>query len=186
MRTCRGSPSGRTRASTCGRWRPTDGVALLVRPIRPEDEPAVARFHAALSEETVCARYCVDRSLAERTAHERLIRVCFVDYDREFALVAEGAGASGETEVAGVARVSRVPASDDRVLTLVVADAWQRRGVGRGARALGGRGRPRRRRRAPARRAVPGQPARCVTCSPSAGFTLEDRGEVLLASLAAR
>ena len=107
-----------------------DGVPLVVRPIRPEDEPAVVRFHAGLSEATVRARYGTDRSLAERTAHERLTRICYVDYDRQFALVAEGMGGAGEAEIAGVARVSRVPASDDRVLTLVVADAWQRRGVG--------------------------------------------------------
>ena len=107
-----------------------DGVTLAVRPIRPEDEPAVARFHAALSAETVVARYGKERSLAERTAHERLARICFVDYDREFALVAEGPGANGQTEIAGVARVSRVHQSDDRMLTMVVADAWQRRGVG--------------------------------------------------------
>jgi acetyltransferase len=103
-----------------------DGVPLRVRPIRPEDEPAVARFHAALSEETVRARYGVDRSLAERTSHERLARICFVDYDRQFALVAE----TEDGEIAAVARISRLPSSDDRVLTLVVADAWQRRGVG--------------------------------------------------------
>jgi acetyltransferase len=109
-----------------------DGRPIVVRPIRPEDEPAVARFHARLSDETVRARYGTDRPLAERTAHERLARICYVDYDRQFALVAEGHGQDEHDghEIAGVARVSRVPASDDRILTLVVADAWQRRGVG--------------------------------------------------------
>ena len=107
-----------------------DGVPLVLRPIRPEDEPAMARFHAALSSATVVARYGKERPLAERTAHERLARICFVDYDREFALVAEGPGVDGITEIAGVARVSRVHQSDDRMLTMVVADVWQRRGVG--------------------------------------------------------
>jgi acetyltransferase len=86
----------------------------------------MARFHEGLSAQTVRARYGVDRSLAERTAHERLARICFVDYDRQFALVAE----TEAGEIAGVARISRLASSDDRVLTLVVADAWQRRGVG--------------------------------------------------------
>ena len=107
----------------------SDGVAFTVRPIRPEDEPALARFHAELSSETVLARYGRNRPLSERTAHERLTRICFVDYDRQFALVAEADGADG-SEIAGVARVSRVHASDDRLLTLVVADPWQRRGIG--------------------------------------------------------
>ena len=66
-----------------------DGVRLTVRPVRPEDEPAAARFHEGLSSETVVARYGIDRPLSERTAHERLTRICFVDYDRQFALVAE-------------------------------------------------------------------------------------------------
>jgi acetyltransferase len=106
-----------------------DGVPFEVRPIRPEDEPALARFHATLSSETVQARYGTDFALAERTAHERLTRSCFVDYDREIVLVAEAPNAGG-TEIAGVARLSRVHASDDKSLTLVVADAWQRRGIG--------------------------------------------------------
>jgi acetyltransferase len=106
-----------------------DGAALTVRPIRPEDEPGVARFHAGLSPETVRARYGKDRSLSERTAHERLTRICFVDYDRQFGLVAEAATEDGP-EITGVARLSRVHASDDRMLTMVIADAWQRRGVG--------------------------------------------------------
>ena len=44
-----------------------DGVRMLVRPIRPEDEPTLARFHAGLSTQTVVARYGMDRPLAERT-----------------------------------------------------------------------------------------------------------------------
>jgi acetyltransferase len=106
-----------------------DGVALTVRPIRPEDEPGVARFHSRLSEATVLARYGTNRPLSERTAHERLTRICFVDYDRQIGLVAEAAGRGGP-EIAGVARISRVHASDDRTLTMVIADAWQRRGIG--------------------------------------------------------
>jgi acetyltransferase len=108
-----------------------DGVRILVRPIRPEDEPTAARFHAALSSETVVARYGVDRPLEERTAHGRLARICFADYDRQFALVAEvQKDDAAAAEFAGIARVSRVHASDDRMLTMTVADAWQRRGVG--------------------------------------------------------
>jgi acetyltransferase len=108
-----------------------DGARLLIRPIRPEDEPTVARFHAGLSPETVVARYGVLRSLEERTAHQRLARICFADYDRQFAIVAEVLDPeSGVPELAGIARVSRVHASDDRNLTMTVADAWQRRHVG--------------------------------------------------------
>jgi acetyltransferase len=108
-----------------------DGVQIVLRPIRPEDEPAVVRFQAGLSAETVVARYGLNRPVQERTAHERMTRICFADYDRQFAIVVE-APAVGDAlpEVIGMARMSRVHASDDRNLTMVIADAWQRRGVG--------------------------------------------------------
>ena len=114
---------------------------LVIRPIRPEDEPGLVAFHNTLSEETVRARYGTDLALAERIAHERLTRICFVDYDREMALVAEvgRAGSAGEEEapnpdgaaIAGVARLSPLHGSDRKELTLVVSDAWQRHGIGR-------------------------------------------------------
>ncbi len=110
-------------------YETTDGVPFMVRPIRPEDEPGLARFHAALSTQTVRARYGTDMALAERTAHERLTRICFVDYDREIAIIAEAPSAEGPV-IAGIARLSRVHATNDKTLTLVVADEWQRRGIG--------------------------------------------------------
>jgi acetyltransferase len=76
------------------------------------------------------ARYGTDLALAERTAHERLTRICFVDYDREIALVAEVETEDGPA-VIGVARLSRLHATEEHQLSLVIADAWQRRGIGR-------------------------------------------------------
>ena len=106
-----------------------DGTRFTVRPIRPEDEPALARFHEKLSSDTVRARYGRNLALAERTAHERLTRICFVDYDREIVLVAEIRHPDG-SEIAGVCRLSRVRAGEDRVLNVIVADQWQHRGIG--------------------------------------------------------
>ncbi|HEU0236168.1 MAG TPA: acetate--CoA ligase family protein [Candidatus Limnocylindrales bacterium] len=110
--------------------RAAGDVQLVIRPIRPEDEPGLVAFHNTLSEETVRARYGTDLALAERIAHERLTRICFVDYDREMALVAEVAGADGGA-IAGVARLSPLHGSERKELTLVVSDAWQRHGIGR-------------------------------------------------------
>jgi acetyltransferase len=108
-----------------------DGVPLVVRPIRPEDEPAVVAFHAGLSPETVVARYGIDRPLSERTAPERMTRICFADYDRQFAIVVEAPSADGgSAPIVGMARMTRIQASEERRLTMVVADAWQRRGIG--------------------------------------------------------
>jgi acetyltransferase len=161
--------------------RDDEGRPLVIRPIRPEDEPALASFHATLSEATVRARYGTDLALAERTAHERLTRICFVDYDREIALVADVPLAQGAV-VAGVARLSRVHASDEQVLSLVVADAWQRHGIGREllksavavAWAEGAS-------RIIARLSPDNAAMHAVLAE--AGFTFEPRGELLVASL---
>ncbi len=38
-------------------WTPTEGQEVYIRPIRPEDEPKLIRFHETLSENTVYLRY---------------------------------------------------------------------------------------------------------------------------------
>jgi acetyltransferase len=70
-------------------WTMKDGSAVTIRPIRPEDEPLLVRFHETLSDRSVYLRYFCSLSLSRRVAHERLLRICFGDYDREIALVAE-------------------------------------------------------------------------------------------------
>jgi acetyltransferase len=106
-----------------------DGVTLGIRPIRPEDEPLMVRFHEKLSEHTVYLRYLENLKLDQRVAHERLTRICFTDYDREMALVAL-CGAAGNEEIVGVARLSRFHGRDDAELSVLVRDDFQRRGVG--------------------------------------------------------
>jgi acetyltransferase len=107
------------------------GEVLRVRPIRPEDEPLVVEFHRTLSEETVLQRYLAPMGLSERTAHERLIRICFVDYHREMALVAERDDpVTGRPTIVGIGRLSRVFGNDDAEFAVLVTDAWQRRGIG--------------------------------------------------------
>ncbi len=160
-----------------------DGATITVRPIRPEDEPAMAMFHTRLSGRTVRARYGKDRPLSERTAHERLARICFVDYDRQFALVAEAPVLGGATEIAGVVRLSRIHATDDRQLTMTVADAWQRQGIGahlvRGAvRVAKGEG------VAHVIAELAPDNAGMRELLADEGFAFEDRGELLVATLA--
>ena len=107
-----------------------DGTPLVIRPIRPEDEPLVARFHQALSERTVYGRYLRELGLAERTTHERLVRVCFNDYDREIALVAERTASDGTPEIVAVGRLSKHHAVNAAEFALVVADCCQGEGLG--------------------------------------------------------
>jgi acetyltransferase len=109
-----------------------DGEPMTIRPIRPEDEPLMVKFHESLSEESVYMRYFHMLNLSYRTAHERLTRICFIDYDREMALVAERKDPdTGEKEIMGVARLSRrggIP--DEAEFSVLVSDRFQRRGVG--------------------------------------------------------
>ena len=107
-----------------------DGTAFLIRPIRPEDEPAVVRFHAELTEATVYSRYFELLGLSERTAHDRLVRVCFNDYDREIALVAEHVDADGLPAIAAIGRLSKEHAIPSAEFAILVGDHWQRHGLG--------------------------------------------------------
>ncbi|CAA9498531.1 MAG: Acetyl-CoA synthetase (ADP-forming) alpha and beta chains, putative [uncultured Rubrobacteraceae bacterium] len=109
-----------------------DGARVRVRPIRPEDEPLMVRFHETLSEQSVYMRYFHMMKLNQRTAHERLTRICFIDYDREMALVAEHTDPeTGEREIMGVARLSRNGAAPaEAEFSVLVSDRFQRRGVG--------------------------------------------------------
>jgi acetyltransferase len=113
------------------RWKMKDGSAVVIRPIRPEDEPLMVRFHELLSEESVYLRYFHMAKLSTRVAHERLIRKCFIDYEREMALVAELTDAhTRSTCIAAVARLSRLPSSEEAEIGVVVADKFQHQGLG--------------------------------------------------------
>ncbi len=107
-----------------------DGTALTLRPIRAEDEPLMVKFHGGLSERSVYLRYFTPLPLSERTAHQRLARLCFADYDRELALVAEHRNTHGASEIAGIARLIKEHGVNEAEFGVIVVDAWQGRGVG--------------------------------------------------------
>ncbi|MGE5139881.1 MAG: bifunctional acetate--CoA ligase family protein/GNAT family N-acetyltransferase [Rudaea sp.] len=112
-------------------WTTRQGLPLLIRPIRPEDEPLMASFHATLSERTVYLRYLHTILLDQRVAHDRLARICFNDYDREFALVAERRDAeTGLVEIVGVGRLSRLHKRNDAEFAILVSDSFQGHGLG--------------------------------------------------------
>ncbi len=115
-------------------WRGSlrDGTPMVIRPIRPDDEPLVSAFHRTLSEQSVRMRYMQAMNLDDRTAHQRLARICFIDYGREIALVAEHELPGDAREIVAVGRLSRDRiATEDAEFSLLVADPWQGRGVGR-------------------------------------------------------
>lgn len=111
-------------------WQAADNTQFTLRPIRPEDEPLVVEFHHQLSEQSVYFRYFSPLRLDTRVAHERLITKCFIDYDRELALVAEHTDEHGVRQIAGIARMIRNHANHGAEVAFLVADQYQKRGLG--------------------------------------------------------
>lgn len=103
-----------------------NGEEVTVRPIRPEDEPKLVTFHERLSERSVYLRYASLMKLEQRVAHERLARICFIDYDREMALVAE----DGNGKIIGVGRLTQQPGRNEAEFAMLVIDEYQGEGVG--------------------------------------------------------
>ena len=62
--------------------------------------------------------------------HERLRRVCFVDYDREIALVAEQKDRDGHLRLLGVGRLIKEHGIDEAEFAILVGDPWQGKGLG--------------------------------------------------------
>ncbi len=113
-------------------WTLRDGSAVTVRPIRPEDEPAMVRFHRTLSSRSVYSRYFTPLGLAQRIAHTRLSRLCCVDYDRVMVLVVERPGPHpAERELMAIGRLTKVQAARQGEFALLVGDQWQRLGLGK-------------------------------------------------------
>ncbi len=103
-----------------------DGTAVVLRPIKPEDEPMWHELLAHCSKETIRARF---NALMKQSTHEMATRYCFVDYDREIAIVAE-IEEEGQRKLAGVGRL--VADADHQVAEygMLVGDRWQGRGMG--------------------------------------------------------
>jgi acetyltransferase len=112
-------------------WKMEDGKELLIRPIRPEDEPLMVKFHEMLSDRSVYLRYFHFLKLSERVAHERLSRICFADYDREMVLVAQYQNPEPhEPEIVAVARLTKLHGVNEAEFGLLISDAFQHQGLG--------------------------------------------------------
>jgi acetyltransferase len=62
--------------------------------------------------------------------HERLRRVCFVDYDREIALVVDRQDRKGQHEILGVGRLIKEHGLDEAEFAVLIGDPWQGKGLG--------------------------------------------------------
>jgi acetyltransferase len=112
------------------RWKMKNGEEVVVRPIRPEDEPKMIEFHKELSERSVYLRYFQPLKLSQRTTHERLTQICFIDYNRDMALVVERKNKAGELEIIAVGRLSKLRGIPEAELAALVRDGAQGMGLG--------------------------------------------------------
>jgi acetyltransferase len=103
-----------------------DGRAVVLRPIRPEDEPLWLEMFENFSEQTIMNRFFY---LIRDTPHETRVRYCNIDYDREMAIVGEIVEA-GKRKIVGVVRLVIEPRSRKGEFAIVVADPWQGLGIG--------------------------------------------------------
>lgn len=112
-------------------WHMHDGSPVTIRPIRPEDEPLIVEFHATLSEQSVYMRFFSPLKFSQRTSHDRLTRLCFIDYDRTMALVVDYKHPkSGAHQLLAVGRLAKSHRKGEAEFSLLVSDHFQRMGLG--------------------------------------------------------
>jgi acetyltransferase len=103
-----------------------DGSRITLRPIKPEDEPQWHELLANCSEQSRWFRF---QYLFKQTTHEMASRYCFIDYDREMAIVAEVEEPGGR-KLAAIGRLVADADHNTAEYAVIVTDRWQNRGLG--------------------------------------------------------
>jgi acetyltransferase len=109
------------------KFQAADETTVTLRPIKPEDAEMEQAFVKSLSAE---AKYYRFMNTLRELSQSQLIRLTQIDYDREMAFVALAEKQTGEEEI-GVARYATNPDGESCEFAIVVADAWQGKGVAR-------------------------------------------------------
>ena len=108
-----------------------DKQPFTIRPIRPEDEPLMVKFHETLSDRSVYLRYFRGFQLDQRVEHERLTRICFVDFDHDMALVVTRINEeSDEDEIVAAGRLTKARNQTEAEFSVLVSDQFQGQGIG--------------------------------------------------------
>lgn len=104
-----------------------DGETLLLRPIRPEDEPAFQRLFASLSPETIRLRFLHPMKMLPKTLAARLTQI---DYDREMALVLTENDGRSNGDLFGVVRFTADPNNENAEFAILLGG--EKTGLGLG------------------------------------------------------
>ncbi len=110
----------------CSTTQLPDGSSIRLRPIRPEDEPLWFDLLGSCSKESIYSRF---RFFFTWSTHEVATRYCYLDYERELALVAE-VQEEGQRKLVGVGRLMADPGRESAEYAVLISDAWQNRGLG--------------------------------------------------------
>lgn len=103
-----------------------DDTPVILRPIKPEDEPMWHELLASCSTQSIWFRFSY---LFKHTTHEMASRYCFIDYDREMGIVAE-VEEDGQRRLIGVGRLVADANHEVAEYAVIVADRWHGRGLG--------------------------------------------------------
>lgn len=103
-----------------------DGSDVLLRPIKPEDETLWLELLAGCSRESIYSRF---RYAFHWESHDVAARYCYIDYDRELAIVAESREGD-RRRLLGVGRLAADPMKVSAEYAVLVGDAWQDKGLG--------------------------------------------------------
>lgn len=105
-----------------------NGVEVVLRPIKAEDEERFNELIKSLSAESMRFRFF---EIIKEMSHDRLARYCNLDYDRQIAIVAE---LQDNKQIIGAGRVIAEPSRKSGEFAVLVADQWQ--GLGLGSRLM--------------------------------------------------
>ena len=101
-----------------------DGTALLVRPVRPEDEPLYPPFFRRVTPEDLRLRFF---AAVREFSHAQIARFTQIDYARAMAFVAID---EGSAEMLGVARLHTMTHSDTAEYAVLVRSDRKGHGLG--------------------------------------------------------
>lgn len=104
-----------------------DGTEVFLRPIRPEDEPAMEEMLSNVSSDSLYMRFF---GFIPKMSHEWMVRFTHIDYDREIAIVAEVQVEDGKRKFAGVVRLIEDAWRETAEYSILVADFIHGKGLG--------------------------------------------------------
>jgi acetyltransferase len=103
-----------------------DGTDVILRPIKPEDEPLWLEMIASCSKESLYSRF---RYFFQWQSHEVATRYCYIDYDREVAIVVEKSDGD-KKQLLGVGRLIADPDHETVEYAILIVDSWQQKDLG--------------------------------------------------------